>query len=76
MIQVVPNTGIEGRGMAVALAKKPSKIFGVHRLRLCVWHDQHKSFHQEIGELKPDAKIVENVWVTLAETNSLRTFPH
>jgi branched-chain amino acid transport system substrate-binding protein len=69
MIQVVPNTGIEGRGMAVVLAKKPFKNFGYIGYDYAYGHDQHKAFTKKLAELKPDAKISETVWVKVAETN-------
>jgi branched-chain amino acid transport system substrate-binding protein len=69
MFQVVPNTGIEGRGMAVALAKKPSKNFGYIGYDYAYGHDQHKAFIKKLAELKPDAKILETVWVKVSETN-------
>jgi branched-chain amino acid transport system substrate-binding protein len=69
MFQVVPNTGIEGRGMAVVLAQKPQKNFGYIGYDYAYGHDQHNAFVKKMAELKPDAKILETVWVKVAETN-------
>lgn len=69
MFQVVPNTGIEGRGMAVALAKKPQKNFAYIGPDYAYGHDQEKAFAKRLLELKPDAKILETVWVKVGETN-------
>jgi branched-chain amino acid transport system substrate-binding protein len=69
MFQVVPNTGIEGRGMAVVLAQKPQKNFGYIGFDYAYGHEQHDAFVKKLAELKPDAKILETVWVKVAETN-------
>jgi branched-chain amino acid transport system substrate-binding protein len=69
MFQVVPNTGIEGRGIAVAVAKKPQKNFAYIGPDYAYGHDQQKAFAKKLLELKPDAKILETVWVKVGETN-------
>jgi len=69
MFQVVPNTGIEGRGMARALAKKPYKRYGYIGPDYAYGHDQHNAFSKELAKLKPDAQILEVVWVKVGETN-------
>ncbi|MBI5250521.1 MAG: ABC transporter substrate-binding protein [Desulfomonile tiedjei] len=69
MFQVVPNTGIEGRGMAVTLAQNPKNKFGYIGFDYAYGHDQYNAFSKKMAELKPDAKILETVWVKVAETN-------
>lgn len=69
MFQVVPNTGIEGRGMAQFLSKKPYTKFGYIGPDYAYGHDQFNAFKGEMAKLKPDAQILEVVWVKLGETN-------
>ncbi|MBF0526300.1 MAG: ABC transporter substrate-binding protein [Deltaproteobacteria bacterium] len=69
MFQVVPTTGIEGRGMAVALAGRQAKNYGYIGPDYAYGHDQYNAFVKKMAQLKPEAKIVETVWVKLGETN-------
>jgi branched-chain amino acid transport system substrate-binding protein len=69
MFQVVPNTGIEGRGMALALSKKPYKKYGLIGPDYAYGHDNLKAFKEAMAKDKPDAKIVETVWVKIGESN-------
>lgn len=69
MFQVVPNTGIEGRGIAHFLAQKPFTKYGFIGPDYAYGHDQFKAFKGELAKLKPDAKILDVVWVKLGETN-------
>jgi branched-chain amino acid transport system substrate-binding protein len=69
MFQVVPNTGIEGRGIAAFLSQKPYKKYGYIGPDYAYGHDQFKAFKAELAKLKPDAEIVEVVWVKVGETN-------
>ncbi len=69
MFQVVPNTGIEGRGMAVTLASNPKTNYGYIGFDYAYGHDQYNAFTKKMAELKPDAKVLETVWVKVAETN-------
>ncbi len=69
MFQVVPNTGIEGRGMALTMAKKPQKRYGYIGPDYAYGHDQFNSFKAKLTQIKPDAEILETVWVKLGESN-------
>ncbi|MEI8182418.1 MAG: ABC transporter substrate-binding protein [Desulfomonile sp.] len=69
MFQVVPNTGIEGRGIAVALSKKPYKQYAFIGPDYAYGHAQFDSFKSDLTKLKPDANIIEEVWVKLGESN-------
>jgi branched-chain amino acid transport system substrate-binding protein len=69
MFQVVPNTGIEGRGIAQFMSKKPYKKYGYIGPDYAYGHDQFKAFKGEMAKLKSDAEILEVVWVKLGETN-------
>ncbi|MBI4964583.1 MAG: ABC transporter substrate-binding protein [Desulfomonile tiedjei] len=69
MFQVVPNTGIEGRGMALFLSQKPYKKYGLCGPDYAYGHDNLSAFKAEMAKLKPDAEIVETVWVKIGESN-------
>jgi len=69
MFQVVPNTGIEGRGMALFLSQKPYKKYGLIGPDYAYGHDQLNSFKGQIKKLKPDVEIVETVWVKIGDSN-------
>lgn len=69
MFQVVPNTGIEGRGMALFLSKKPFKKYALIGPDYAYGHDQLDNFKKEMAKKKPDAEIVETVWVKIGESN-------
>ncbi|MEW6347625.1 MAG: ABC transporter substrate-binding protein [Thermodesulfobacteriota bacterium] len=69
MFQVVPNTGIEGRGIAQFMSQKPYKKYAYIGPDYAYGHDQFKSFKAEMAKLKKDAEIQEVVWVKVGETN-------
>ena len=69
MFQVVPNTGIEGRGMAVVLSKKPYKKYSLIGPDYAYGHDQLNGFKSEMAKLRPDVEILDTVWVKLGESN-------
>ncbi|MGO9569663.1 MAG: ABC transporter substrate-binding protein [Desulfomonilaceae bacterium] len=69
MFQVVPNTGIEGRGMALFLSQKPFKRYGLIGPDYAYGHDQLNSFKKEMARLKPDVEVLEPVWVKIGESN-------
>lgn len=69
MFQVVPNTGIEGRGMAVVLSKKPYKKYSLIGPDYAYGHDQLNSFKSEMAKRRPDVQILDTVWVKLGESN-------
>jgi branched-chain amino acid transport system substrate-binding protein len=69
MFQVVPNTGIEGRGMAVVLSKKPYTKYSLIGPDYAYGHDQLNGFKSEMAKLRPDVEILDTVWVKLGESN-------
>ncbi|MBM4326270.1 MAG: hypothetical protein FJ118_03815 [Deltaproteobacteria bacterium] len=69
MFQVVPNTVIEGRGIAQFLSKKPFTKYVYIGPDYAYGHTQHNSFKERMAQLKPDAKILETIWVKVGETN-------
>jgi branched-chain amino acid transport system substrate-binding protein len=69
MFQVVPNTGIEGRGMALALSEKPYKKYALIGPDYAYGHDQLDNFKKELLKRKPDAEVLDTVWVKLGESN-------
>jgi branched-chain amino acid transport system substrate-binding protein len=69
MFQVVPNTGIEGRGMALVLSQKPYKKYAICGPDYAYGHDNLNAFKAGMAKNKPDAEIVETVWVKIGESN-------
>ncbi len=69
MFQVVPNTGIEGRGITMFLSKKPYKRYCFIGPDYAYAHSQWDAFKKNLAKLKPDAEILEAVWTKLGETN-------
>jgi branched-chain amino acid transport system substrate-binding protein len=69
MFQVVPNTGIEGRGIAVFLAKKPYKRYSYIGADYAYAHTQWDAFKGNLKKLNPEAEILDAVWTKLGETN-------
>lgn len=69
MYQVVPNTGIEGRGIALFLSQKPYKRYGYIGPDYTYAHTQWESFKKDLTKLNPNVEILEPVWVKLGETN-------
>jgi branched-chain amino acid transport system substrate-binding protein len=69
MFQVVPNTGIEGRGIATFLAKSPYKRICFIGPDYAYGHTQWNSFKEYLTKLKPDVKILKAVWPKQGETD-------
>jgi len=69
MFQVVPNTGIEGRGITMFLSKKPYKRYCFIGPDYAYAHSQWDTFKENLAKLKPEAEILEAVWTKLGETN-------
>lgn len=69
MFQVVPNTGIEGRGIAYYLAQKPYKTYGYIGPDYAYGHDQFNAFKETLLKSNPNAKIVVDVWPKVGESN-------
>ena len=69
MFQVVHNTVIEGRGIAQFLSKKPFTKYVYIGPDYAYGHTQYNSFKDRMAKLKPDAKILETIWVKVGETN-------
>jgi branched-chain amino acid transport system substrate-binding protein len=69
MFQVVPSTIIEGRGCALFLSQKPYKKYGFIGFDYAYGHAQFGAFKEELAKHKPEAQILEEVWVKLSETN-------
>lgn len=69
MFQVVPNTGIEGRGITMFLSQKPYKRYCFIGPDYAYAHTQWDSFKENLSKLNPDAQILEAVWTKLGETN-------
>ena len=69
MFQVVPNTGIEGRGITVFLAKKPYKRYSYIGADYAYAHTQWDAFKGSLKKLNPEAEILDAVWTKLGETN-------
>ena len=69
MFQVVPNTGIEGRGITKFLSQKPYKRYCFIGPDYAYAHTQWDAFQANLKKLKPDAEILEAVWTKLGETN-------
>jgi len=69
MFQVVPNTGIEGRGIAMFIAKSPYKRICFIGPDYAYGHTQWNSFKEYLKKVKPDVKILKAVWPKQGETN-------
>jgi len=69
MFQVVPNTGIEGRGIAMFLSEKPYKRYCYIGPDYAYGHTQWNAFKKYLKKLKPDVQILKAVWVKQGETN-------
>jgi len=69
MFQVVPNTGIEGRGIAFYLAQKPYKNYSYIGYDYAYGHTQWDAFRNELKKLNPKANILDAVWVKQGESN-------
>ena len=69
MFQVVPNTGIEGGGIALYLSKKPYKRYTFIGPDYAYGQTQWASFKEDLKRQKPDVEILDAVWVKVGETN-------
>ena len=69
MFQVVPNTGIEGRGITKFLSQKPYKRYCFIGPDYAYAHTQWTAFQENLKKLKPEAEILDAVWTKLGETN-------
>ena len=69
MFQVVPNTGIEGGGIALYLSKKPYKRYSFIGPDYAYGHTQWDSFKADLKKGKPDVEVLDAVWVKVGETN-------
>ena len=69
MFQVVPNTGIEARGIAMFLAQKPYKRFSYIGPDYAYGRSQWEIFKAELSKRNPGAEIQEPVWTKVGETD-------
>jgi branched-chain amino acid transport system substrate-binding protein len=69
MFQVVPNTGIEGRGYILYLAQKPYTRYGYIGYDYAYGHTQFEAARDLLKKLNPKAEIVVEVWPKQGETN-------
>ena len=69
MFQVVPNTGIEGRGIAYYLAQKPYKTYGFIGPDYAYGHEQFNAFKETLLKSNPEARITIDVWPKTGESN-------
>jgi branched-chain amino acid transport system substrate-binding protein len=69
MFQVVPNTGIEGRGIAMFIAKSPYKRISFIGPDYAYGHTQWDSFKEYLKKLKPDIQILNAVWPKQGESD-------
>jgi branched-chain amino acid transport system substrate-binding protein len=69
MFQVVPNTGIEGRGYILYLAQKPYTKYGYIGYDYAYGHTQFDAAKALLNKLNPKAEIVVEVWPKQGETN-------
>lgn len=69
MFQVVPHTGIEGRGIAMFIAKSPYKRICFIGPDYAYGHTQWEAFKDYLVKIKPDVQILKAVWPKQGETN-------
>ncbi len=69
MFQVVPNTGIEGRGMALFLSQKPYKRYGLIGPDYAYGHDQLNSFKRKWQSSSPMRKFSIRCGLKIGESN-------
>jgi branched-chain amino acid transport system substrate-binding protein len=67
--QVVPNTRMETRAVAIAAAKQPWKRWVTVGLDYEWGHTGVEAFMQKMKELRPDVEIVKQYWPKLGETD-------
>ncbi len=75
MFQVVPNTGMQGRAIAVYLSQKPYKRFGYIGPDYTYGHTEWESFKSDLRKLKPDVELLDPVWVKVGETSYATYIP-
>ncbi|MGO9572326.1 MAG: ABC transporter substrate-binding protein [Desulfomonilaceae bacterium] len=75
MFQVVPNTGMQGRAIALYLSQKPYKRFGYIGPDYTYGHTEWESFKSDLRKLKPDVKLLDPVWVKVGETSYASYIP-
>lgn len=66
---VGPNTTMEGRGNAIALADSPYRRWAVIAPDYEFGHLQSEAFTTKLQELNPDVEIVKSVYPPLGETD-------
>jgi branched-chain amino acid transport system substrate-binding protein len=69
MFQVVPNTGIEGRGYILYLSQKPYTKYGYIGYDYAYGHTQFEAAKDLLNKLNPKAEIVVELWPKVGETN-------
>ena len=69
MFQVVPHTGIEGRGIAMFIAKSPYTRISFIGPDYAYGHTQWDAFQSYLKKLKPEVQILKAVWPKQGETN-------
>jgi branched-chain amino acid transport system substrate-binding protein len=69
MFQVVPHTGIEGRGIAMFIAKSPYTRISFIGPDYAYGHTQWEAFQSYLKKMKPEVKILKAVWPKQGETN-------
>ena len=72
---MVPDTGEKGRGTASYLSQKPYNRYSLIGPDYAYGHDLLNNFKKKMNELKPDAEIVETVWVKPEKSNFSHSFP-
>lgn len=75
MFQVVPNTGMQGRAIALYLSQKPYKRVGYIGPDYTYGHTEWESFKSDLRKLKPDVELLDPVWVKVGETNYTSYIP-
>ncbi len=69
MFQVVPNTGIEGRGYILYLSQKPYTKYGYIGYDYAYGHTQFDAAKALLNKLNPKAEIIVELWPKAGETN-------
>ena len=69
MFQVVPNTGIEARGIAMFLSQRPYKRYGYIAPDYAYGRSQWEIFKAELSRRNSGAEMQEPVWTKVGETD-------
>jgi branched-chain amino acid transport system substrate-binding protein len=69
MFQVVPNTGIEARGIAMFLSQRPYQRYSSIAPDYAYGRSQWEIFKAELSKRNPGAEIQEPVWTKVGETD-------